>query len=675
MAAATQINTVLDDHGSVKLNISIPEQVDMSEVSRLASLCRQSLNGIAAHYPYFDHSKGYTADEILALPLSTHRVPDELYQLPRRRSRRQPEALALASLLYPVHEESLAAIIRYEADRVRLRGLAALQRRHDMLRKTKLNGHTAHGMTGGAPPGVSAPVWASRILAQGPWDPVQTPVSLDGVQAIPMPVKVAGGVELAPFLNHLKRGGTHELNGNQEGWDLDDGKGEPYYGVKAAEFRKGVVYEDGRMDLCKMVVGPDHIWRLMDSLRTNEFVQHFLLGNNIIGPVGAEAIARFVREYPERMDTWYLAGNCIDAPSLTVLVDALVTSPAVTNVWLKRNPLGPGAAHDIFRLITGTKNLRTLDLDQTELGNRGAADLFNELAAYTGPEGSKLPLRNIYLNGNGISTEAAAAIGSFLRSPHCGLTSLYMSMNPLGNEGAQALALALQEAPHLTRLSLQSVGVSTEGAVALCEALVAHPNLRMLDLGQAYATADLKQAYNYIEDGAVPAIAAVLRSSEHLEYLNLGHCAITPPGLVEVAGAVLEGPSLLYYTAFSILPDPHRAPATFKPSTELPVPDDGARTKREIEADRAVREHLESHIRARHGPSMTYARFVEDEKRWLVNDREVRNIDSVYRNRDAGQARRGLMTLVKDWDDDDDTLQQVRMAQGPVCMLQRAVRV
>lgn len=27
---------------------------------------------------------------------------------------------------------------------------------------------------------------------------------------------------------------------------------EPYYGVDVAEFEKGILYEDGRMDLCKM---------------------------------------------------------------------------------------------------------------------------------------------------------------------------------------------------------------------------------------------------------------------------------------------------------------------------------------------------------------------------------------------------------------------------------------
>ncbi|KEY65381.1 hypothetical protein S7711_04278 [Stachybotrys chartarum IBT 7711] len=668
MATATQVELstqlYMGSHDA-----SINESTLLEEAIHLAGLCRQSLNDLEAYFPSFDHGQPLTADEILALPMTEHRVSDSLYQLPRRKSNRHQLAQAIAALLYPVHDGSLTAIIRYEADRVRLRSWAALQRRFDMLQRTRRNGHVTYGMTGGAAPGVQAPIWSSRITAQGPWDPSRQPVSLDGVRAVPMPVRVSPGRDLEPFFGHLESGGSHRLDGGQAGWDLDAGKGEPYYGVKGAEFRKGVVYEDGRMDLCKMVVGPDHIWHLMKSLAPNTFVRHFLLGNNIIGHVGAEAIASFIDEFPDRMETWYLAGNCIDGPSFKLLVDAMVTSPAITNVWLKRNPLGPDTAHDVFRLITQTKHLRTLDLDQAELGNRGVAQLFNELAAYAGPSGGRLPLRNLYLNGNGISGEAVEAIGRFLRSPHCGLSSLYMSMNPLGDGGARALADALREAPQLTRLSLQSVGVSTQGAVALCEALTGHAGIRTLDLGQAYATQDLKQAYNYIEDAAVPAMAELLTSTPGLEYFNLGHCPVSPRALLELSAAVLRAPSLLYYTASSILPDPDRAEPRFVPSREQPLPDARAPTRTQIETDRAVQQHLEAHVRARHGAGTTYARFLEEEKRWLVSDRDVRKIDSVYRNRDAGQARRGLLTLVKEWDEGDDTLEHVQRAQGPVCTL------
>ncbi|KAM0262431.1 hypothetical protein ACHAQJ_001682 [Trichoderma viride] len=678
MASATQVTLLDSSNPSLVIRInaadnsSADSHVSMNEASYLAGLCRTALNDLNAYMVgILKPSQGYTADDILALPLDKHRIADILHDLPSRKSTRHNLAVVISSLLHPVHDGSLTAIIRYDADRVRLRAWASLQRRYDLLQATKRNGRMAPGMTGGVEAGVQAPAWASRITKQGPWDAAKKPISLHGTKAIPMPVQIAQEEELAPFFEHLSKSGDHEIRGVEGAVELHDGNGEPYYSVRGAEFRRGVVYEDGRMDLCKMVVGPDHIERLMESLRTNTHVRHFLLGNNIIGPIGVGAITRFINEFPDRMDTWYLAGNCIQGgESFKMLVDALVKSPAVSNVWLKRNPLGPGAAEDVYRLITETKNLQTLDLDQTELGNHGVADLFTRLAAYSTSDGNKLPLRQIYMNGLGISTEGAAAIGKFLASPYSGVTSIYMSCNPLGDEGAQALAAALPKAPYLARLFVQSVGVSTQGAMALCKALTGHPTIRSFDLGQAYATEDLGQAYNYIQDEAVPAMMELFKDTPQLQYFNLGHCATTPPGLLKLMPAILENPSLMYFFAISIMADTSRKPVAFIPSMDTAFPHPDARSAEQIKSDKAIREHLEANVKRVFGDEVSYADFMAEEKRWLVNDKVVRKIDSVYRNRDAGLARRRLLTLVKDWEEGDDTLQRVMDAHGaPSCSL------
>ncbi|KDN63375.1 putative leucine rich repeat protein [Colletotrichum sublineola] len=652
-------------------------RVDVDEAIRLAALCRQAFNLLNAQVPDFNHSKAYTPDEILTLPMDTIRLPDELHGLPRRKSRRSHLAKAIATLLYPAtYDDAVSSVIRYEAARVRLRAWVVLQRKYDIFAATNRNGHSFRGLTGGAAPGVRAPVWASRILAQGPWDPAKTPVALTGAKAIPMPVTVADATDLAPFFHHLEQRGTHALDEGSAGTALEGGKGEPYYGVKGAEFRKGVVYEDGRMDLCKMVVGPDHIGNLMDSLRPNPFVRHFLLGNNIIGPAGAQEIARFVRELPGRMNTWYLAGNCIDAPSFKTLVDALVESEAVTNVWLKRNPLGPAAVADVYRLITKTKNLRMLDLDQTELGDAGTEELFRRLATFTVaiPGRKQLPLRNIYLNGNGISTKAAVAIAEFLGSPACGITSLYLSCNPLGDEGAQALASGIRKAHQLSRLSLQSTGLAAAGAIGLFRAITTHPGVRLLDVSQAYATVDLGQAWNYIDEVAVPSICELVSTNQTLQCLNLGHCPISPPELRKVDAAVLKS-SLLSYTAASILPDANAKVPTFNPSVDHTMPDLhslSAPSKDEKALEKAVNKHLERNVKATYGDDMTYAKFLEEEKRWITNDKtDVRKIDSVYRNRDAGLARRRLQALVKNWGENDDTLTRIMNAKGRFCTMRQ----
>ena len=67
----------------------------------------------------------------------------------------------------------------------------------------------------------------------------------------------------------------------------------------------------------------------------------------------------------------------------------------------------------------------------------------------------------------------------------------------------------------------------------------------------------------------------------------------------------------------------------------------------------SLRTHLERNIRRLYGSSQTIKQFHADERRWLISPKDVRFIDSSYRNRDAGLARRGLLTLRKWWEEDD----------------------
>lgn len=451
-----------------------------------------------------------------------------------------------------------------------------------------------------------------------------------------MPVQVSDKESLAPFFAHLRNKGTSEPSSTSaDGYTTGI---EPYYGTELIEFEKGVLYSDGRVDLCKMVTGPRNIDDLMDSLKPNTFSKHFLLGNNIIGPIGAQAIADFIDEYPERFETWYLAGNCIDTASFTTLVNSMVKSTAITNVWLKRNPLGPSAAADVVRLVTGTTHLRTLDLDQTELGDAGVAELFSSLASVT----TLLAIRHIYLNATGIGENGCKAISRYLASPHCSLHSLYMSNNPVGDAGLVALAPGLQANKSLKRLSLQSCGL--KDSTSLFNALSGHPAIEILDVGQSYATEDLGMRYNWLTDANVPTIVDFINNIPQLRYLNLAYAPISQQELNKVFQAVTTS-NLVWFHAKALVTGE-------KDAVSVKAGQEHARLHAR------VREQLHANVEQQYG--MDYERFESGQKRFLISPEDVRFIDSVYRNRDAGAARRGLKKLVKRWDEDDETLQHVR---------------
>ncbi|KAL8769569.1 MAG: hypothetical protein Q9209_004501 [Squamulea sp. 1 TL-2023] len=532
------------------------------------------------------------------------------YHAPRRKARNPYEAeLAtdIAQLLYPSSSEStLPALIKYQNDVTLLRRTILAQQKAEEERSKRQTFKST---------------LRERIALQGPWDEVKDPLPLTGVSSLPMPVKVSSGWTLAPFFEHLKHGDDYQVPSGQ-GEMME----EPFYGVEMGEWEKGMLYQDGRMDLCKKVVGPDHIGDLMSSLESNTFVRHFLLGNNIIGLVGAREIASYLDRHLNQMQTWYLAGNCIDWAGLELLVKRWTKSSTVTNIWLKRNPLGSKSIRSLSKLIIRTPHLRTLDLDQTELSDAGVAELFDMLVQ---PKVMNLPLRHLYLNATGISVSACHSIAKYLALPECRLESLYISNNPIGDRGALALAQGLASNPHLQRLSIRSCGLKNAGAIAIMNALTQHQKITTLDLSHNYSTEDLKSRYNYFDDEIETATLGLLQTSQSLRLLDFGITGMTIPCISKIIDAVAES-QLLVFKAESI-------------HSRLPL---------KVRQD--LRASLTENVKAKYGRDMTYAEFEEGEQRWLVSPADVRFIDSGYRNRDAGLARRGLLVLDKRWEDEGE---------------------
>ena len=620
MAQATTMSAATADLAQLSLNGDTEKDVpngthsaDIDTIEYWAAILRENLAA---------------AQAIIALDSDTEdtftpTIDEDVLKAPRRKSNRDALACEVAALLYPAPPDSLAPIIKYEKDIVMLRSMVLDQRRSAIAKAAERNARKN---------------WISRISKQGPWDELNDPLSLNGAPSLPMPVEQSGKESLAPFFAHLANDGTHELASSTAGGETGI---EPYYNTELIEFEKGVLYADGRIDLCKKVTGPRNIGDLMESLKSNTFSKHFLLGNNIVGPTGAKTIASFIDELPERFETWYLAGNCIDGASFTTLVDSMVKSPAITNVWLKRNPLGAAAAKDVFRLITQTSNLRTLDLDQTELGDAGVAELFGLLADHARSKSDAL--RHLYMNACGIGYKACIQIARYLQSPHCTLESLFMSMNPVGC-AISALATGLKHNKTLKRVLLQSCGLNEEGFITLANALQEHASIEVLDIGQAYATEDLGMRFNWITDNSTTALADLVKTTK-LQYLNISYTPASQTSLNKILEAVVGSESLLWFQ--------------MKP---LVI---GAKDSPSVKAGQAysqlcnaARQRLHENVKEHY--DVDYAHYESEHKRFLSSPKDVRLIDSVYRNRDAAAARRGLKKLNKWWAEDDETLQCVQ---------------
>ena len=506
----------------------------------------------------------------------------------------------------------------------------------------------ARQIEGAAPAFLADSKIKSKMLEQGPWD--ESCEDILSVSALPMPVEISDAESLHPFFSHIEK-----FNGPNTDWDrITTGVNiskEPAEDTDMIEFPKGVLYADGRMDLCKMVLGPPNIGSLLKSMENDTFIKHFLLGNNIIGPAGARVISDFVRTRNPKIETWYLAGNCIDRASLEILASGWNGSEYITNIWLKRNALGPESAPIIAELILNLPNLRTLDLDQTKLGDAGVARLFDLLASKPNS------LRNIYLNGSGISTNACRSIAIYLRSLdwHGGpkLESLYISNNPIGDAGAKELSKGLKVTLSLKRLVMSSCGLKNEGVRALLNALTGKSELIAFDIGQSFATEDLGTRYNYLNDGEglEADLGAFIAKTPNLQVLEVGVTAMSRGMLFNVAKSIFRSRSLVHYLAETAVPKPRSSDSYERIPQSV--------WKGQV---KSINYHLMQNFKQRFGnyhPGMSFERFRDRTLRFVKNTRDVRFIDSVYRNRDANLARRKLKVLKKRWDEGDTTLEKV----------------
>ncbi|GGA43592.1 hypothetical protein CYANOKiyG1_62220 [Okeania sp. KiyG1] len=110
-------------------------------------------------------------------------------------------------------------------------------------------------------------------------------------------------------------------------------------------------------------MGDLYIGNLVESIWENPHVEHFLLGNNIVGDEGARKIASLAsdRSTPQ-IKTYYLAGNCLTEKGAAELANALASDRHAESLWLKRNPLKVGGVAHIAKMLEQNTSIQTLDL-------------------------------------------------------------------------------------------------------------------------------------------------------------------------------------------------------------------------------------------------------------------------------------------------------------------------
>jgi len=349
----------------------------------------------------------------------------------------------------------------------------------------------------------------------------ESPLSDAVLNPAPEPVEISTPEELAPLHSFFLGGQKPSLHG-----DLS--------------FTKGTLCSDGRLDLCKQVIGPRGISDLINSLAADnanhKLVQHILLGNNIAGDNLGLAIANFINSGSSALTTWYIAGNRLTAAGIEPLCKALANDRQVLQLWLKRNPLRFEGANLLAGLLRKNCHLQVLDLTTTAMQDDGAGVLMQALK-------TNMAVKYLYLDGNGITNAGAAHVKEYLlatQNDKDRLVGLSLGCNRLGCRGAALIAAGLAHHSSLTRVCLASCGIASAGAQALASALKTNSVLRWLDIGYLMMTAALKEVPNRIGDQGAIALADALRSNSTLIALDVVRNNIHQLGMKALEGALCE---------------------------------------------------------------------------------------------------------------------------------------
>jgi hypothetical protein len=316
------------------------------------------------------------------------------------------------------------------------------------------------------------------------------------INPTPMPVDVSDKETLEPFFSYLS-------------------SDEPLTTDKV--FFKGAVI-DKRMDMCKQVTGPDHITELCESVSKNTQIKHFLLGNNIAfrdDQQKAHSMAKVMKSNQD-IETWYLAGNYIGEEAMAILSESLYENTTCKSLWLKRNPIGPTGAKHLNKMLYTNKNITLLDLDNCGLLDEGVENL---LAESLSSPSSKMNLKHLYLDANGITEASAITISRWCEKHKHQLKSIYLSINRLGDGGVRMICDSLRGSKSLKRFSAGSNRITRNLAEFIVDFSLSCPNLISLGLGCYKSTYDLGEKPNFLSN--IEPFVNLIEKHESLQYLDL----------------------------------------------------------------------------------------------------------------------------------------------------------
>lgn len=274
---------------------------------------------------------------------------------------------------------------------------------------------------------------------------------------------------------------------------------------------------------------------------------------------------------------------------LSTIADALDSCKHLVAIDLSDNALGAKGIHAVGGLLAGQT-----ELEELYLCNNGLAADAGELIATALLETKPTSLKVLHFHNNLLETAGSVALAPIVENspslidfrfsslrlgregavricqalePRLGsnIMKLNLSDNTFGEEGAEALAKALSQAPKLEELLLRDDMLGDEGIATICKLLVnSAPDLQVLDvsgneigvdgakmLGKLIGAGRLRMVLaedNEIGNAGASRLAKGISDVAVLEELNVSSCEIGGRGGLALAKAVVKLETLVRLT-------------------------------------------------------------------------------------------------------------------------------
>ncbi|KAJ0407911.1 hypothetical protein P43SY_009198 [Pythium insidiosum] len=257
------------------------------------------------------------------------------------------------------------------------------------------------------------------------------------------------------------------------------------------------------------------------------------LSHNAIDRAGACELGVFLSLLPA-LRVLNLAHNTIDDVGVGSLADGLEDNPTLEELDLTHNCITDDGARRLYlkaftsnlqrRLLLSDGNPLTSECKVMVAAISQAYDLRQRFAREFAPR-ERLDLVNMELRQYGAAAIVECLLAS-VATARC--TTLDISHNALGDEGAVEMARLLRGYPALTRLDLSFNDIGDEGAAALADALQVNTTLTALSLHSRIAGS---VAPSPLSDRGLGALAEALERHPAITTLDLRD-NVTPSALV-----------------------------------------------------------------------------------------------------------------------------------------------